>query len=122
MNRIARFGMLMAVSGVVDAASQPVEFSVMPVAIGDVRLSCQIKVKADHVTQVDYHVKYFDGGGKLLRESDVGWQNIVTGAVQPIEKGKSYTTKDRMPDGTAKAEATLLRVIFKDGKTWAPGH
>ena len=122
MSRLVMFSALMAVSGVAAAGSgAPVEFSTTPVKAGDVRMTYTVKVKADHVTQVDFHVKYLDGAGKVLRETDVVWQNIVSGEQKPIKKGETYTDKHRMPEGTAKAEAQLLRVFFKDGKTWSAG-
>ena len=98
-------------------AGAPVELTFQPIKPGELRMSYAVKVLAADVGQVDFHVRYLDGGGKLLRETDVAWQNIIAGEQKPIEKGRSYSDKHRFPEGTLKAETQLLRVTFKDGRS-----
>lgn len=102
-----------------DKGAAPVEFTYLGISPDKQTASYKIKVKtAEPISQVDLGVKYLDGGGKVLEETIYAWQNIVKGARQPIENGKTYEVKDELPEGATKAEYTLKRVIFQNGSRW----
>ena len=102
-------------------AGAPVELTFQPIKPGEPRMNYTVKVLAADVGQVDFHVRYLDGDGKLLRETDVAWQNIMAGERRPIQEGQCYSDTHRFPEGTVKAETQLLRVTFSDGRSWTAG-
>lgn len=79
----------------------------------------RLAVNADHVSQVDIGLVFFDKSDRKLGEETYAWQNVVKSKKLPIEAGKTYET-DRGPfeEGAVRAEATLLRVIYADGTRW----
>jgi hypothetical protein len=106
--------------GAVWGGPPPVEFTFLGLNPAKNATQYKIKILTDRpVTQVDFHLKFFDQNNKLLFEVPVLWQNIVKSVRQPIEVGKTYTVDDEfMMKGAARAQGQLLRVWFKDGTYW----
>ena len=98
---------------------RPVEFTYLGMSPDKEHTHYKIKVLTEKkISQVDLGVKYWDASGKILDDTTFIWQNIVKSARQPIEKGKTYDVLDDVPEGTAKADVILKRVIFDDGTYW----
>lgn len=73
---------------------------------------CQFKVKVNEekVSQVDVAIKYTDASGKILREANFAWQNIVNGNQSPILKGQTYESKHKAPEAAIKCEVKMSSV------------
>jgi len=98
---------------------RPIEFTYLGIAPDKEQMHYKIKVLTPKkISQVDLGVKYWDKDGKVLDDTTLIWQNIVKSTRQPIEQGKTYDVLDPLPEGTAKADAVLKRVVFEDGTYW----
>jgi hypothetical protein len=102
---------------------RPVEVTYTGVTPDKESITYKVKVNtAKKVTQVDLNIKYTDESGRVVDENTYAWQNIVKSVRKPIERGQTYEATDPMPDGAARAEVTLKRVIFEDGARWEAGQ
>ncbi|HWT03799.1 MAG TPA: hypothetical protein VN256_26360 [Pyrinomonadaceae bacterium] len=102
---------------------RPVEVTYAGVTPDKESIAYKIKVNTEkHVSQVDLNMRYMDERGGVVEETTYAWQNVVKSVRKPIEKGQTYEREDPLPEGAARAEVTLKRVIFKDGTRWEAGQ
>ncbi|MFH0800715.1 MAG: hypothetical protein V2A66_11135 [Pseudomonadota bacterium] len=110
---------MLGVSALQAADTKPVEFTPIGVKAGTPGFNFSIKITTDKpVTQVDIGMKFLDATGKVVDQTPYIWENIVKSVRQPIEQGKTYEDNSPLLSGATKAEATLLRVHFKDRTVW----
>ena len=105
-------------------ATPPVEFTFLGLdaAQGTMRYQIQILTHKP-VSQVDFNLRIFNQSGKIIYDRPVSWRNMVKGAPQPIEPGRTYKVEDSLGvEGAARAEGKLLRVVFRDGTGWTPAN
>lgn len=98
----------------------PVQFIYSGITPDKENFAYKIKVNTDKpITQVDIAFKAYDEKGKVTDDTTVIWQNIVKATIQPIEQGKVYEATAYLEPGSTKVDASLHRVVFKDGSTWS---
>jgi hypothetical protein len=101
-------------------ADAPVQFIYSGITPDKENFAYKIKVNTDKpITQVDITFKAYDEKGKVTDDTTVIWQNIVKSTIQPIEQGKVYDATAYLEPGSTKVDASLNRVVFKDGSTWS---
>lgn len=97
----------------------PVELKIVGPVDNNVRIQFEVKINTDKaISQVEIGQKFLDAAAKVVKDTPFVWQNIVNGTEVPIEKGKSYSAKVRLPEGAIKADLKLIRVVYKDGTEW----
>ena len=102
-----------------NAGESPVNYTYVGITPDKDGFTYKIKVNtAKPISQVDIGVKYLDAGGKVLEETTIAWQNVVKSVRGTIEQGKTYEVEGYLPEGAAKVESVLKRVIFTDGTRW----
>jgi hypothetical protein len=108
-----------ATPAVIEATAIPVEYTYLGISPSKDAFSYKIRVNTTKpVSQVDINAKYTDASGKVLEETTVAWQNVVKSVRGTIEQGKTYEVEGYLPEGAAKVESALKRVIFTDGTRW----
>ena len=101
-------------------ADAPVQFTYGGITPDKENFAYKIKVNTDKpISQVDIAFKAYDDKGKVTDDTTVIWQNIVKSTSQPIEQGKTYDATAYLEPGSTKVDASLKRVVFKDGSTWS---
>ena len=101
------------------AGESPVSYTYVGITPDKDGFKYKIKVDtAKPISQVDIGVKYTDASGKVLEETTIAWQNVVKSVRGAIEQGKTYEAEGYLPEGAAKVESVLKRVIFTDGTRW----
>lgn len=124
MKNVGLIVLLVAWCLAAQAATPPVEFTFLGLdaAQGTMRYQIQILTHKP-VSQVDFNLRIFNQSGKIIYDRPVSWRNMVKGAPQPIEPGRTYNVEDSLGvEGAARAEGKLLRVVFRDGTGWTPAN
>jgi hypothetical protein len=114
--------LLVATAVLAWAAAAPVEFTFLGFDATQKTMRYQVKILTHKpVSQVDFNLRCFNGNGKILYDRPVSWRNMIRGAPQPIEAGKTYTVEDSFSmEGAVRGEGKLLRVVYTDGTGWTP--
>jgi hypothetical protein len=114
--------LLVALSAAAQAATPPVEFSFLGFDTAEKTIHYQVKIlTAKPVSRVDFNLRVFDLHGKMIFDRPLSWPNRVEGRPQPLESGRTYEVTDSLTvEGAARAQASLLRVVFRDGTGWTP--
>ena len=106
------------------AATPPVEFTFLGLDAPQGTMRYQIHILTPKpVSQVDFNLRIFNQSGQIIYDRPVSWRNLVQGKPQTIEPGRTYHVEDSLVvEGATRAEAKLLRVVFKDGTGWTPAN
>jgi hypothetical protein len=73
------------------------------------------------IIQVDVEIKEMDQRGKVLLNTTLLWQRKDCCPRKPLEQGVIYDVSEPMVEkGATTAQATVVRVHFQDGSSWAP--